>query len=119
MKLAVIGSRGFSDYPLLIKEVTKLNPSLIVSGGAIGADSLAEKAALELGIPTKIFLPEWNKFGRRAGFIRNQLIIDEAQEVIAFWDGVSKGTKNSIDITKSQNKRVHVVLYRQINLLDF
>ena len=119
MKLAVIGSRGFFDYPLLLERVTEIMPKLIVSGGAKGADLLAEKAAKALNIPTLIFLPDWNLHGRKAGFIRNEDIIKNADVVLAFWDGESKGTKNSIDIAKKLKKKCFVVLYKEHNLFNY
>ena len=110
MKLAVIGSRTFSDYTLLLEKVKELNPSVIVSGGAIGADKLGERAALELNIPTEIYLPDWEKHGKAVGFIRNKDIVKNSDVVLAFWDGQSKGTKNSIDIAHKLNKKCILVL---------
>ena len=107
MKLAVVGSRGFSDYDLLKsrldeeKDITE-----IISGGAIGADRLAEQYAAEKNIPTTIFKPEWGKHGKAAGMIRNKDIICAADKVIAFWDGKSKGTENSINIAQKTTSRM-------------
>lgn len=101
MKLAVVGSRDFNDYELLKSEIDKikniLNIDTIVSGGARGADTLAERYANEYNLGKLIFLPEWEKYGKRAGFIRNTIIWDHADAIIAFWDGVSKGTKHTVD----------------------
>lgn len=107
-KLAVIGSRGFDDYPTLVKWLDIHKPSMIVSGGAIGADSLANKYAQEKGLPILIFYPDWNGLGKRAGFARNAKIIETAEEVVAFWDLKSAGTKNSIDIAKRLGKPVYI-----------
>jgi hypothetical protein len=109
MKLAVIGSQTFTDYPLLLAKVKELNPSLIVSGGAKGADKLGERAADELNIPKLIFLPDWEKYGKAAGFIRNRDIVANAEVVLAFWDGASKGTKNSLDLARKLNKKCIVL----------
>lgn len=93
MKIAIIGSRTFNDYELLRQSLDEfsfeanVDISLIVSGGANGANSLGERYAHENNIETLIFLPDWKKHGKGAGFIRNQLIIDNADFVIAFWDG--------------------------------
>jgi len=100
MKLAIIGSRTFTDYQLL-KEKLDLHKSkitMVVSGGARGADSLGERWARDNKIPTCIFLPDWNKFGKRVGFIRNEDIIKNCDICIAFWDGISSGTKHSISL---------------------
>jgi len=111
MKIAIIGSRTFEDYVLLCNT---LNPykdriTTIISGGARGADKLAEKYAKENSINTTIFLPDWEKNGKAAGFIRNKLIINECDTCLAFWDGVSKGTKHSIDLCINQNKPYKII----------
>ena len=86
MKVAVIGSRTFNDYEEVKRSLSAINITLLVSGGAKGADTLGEQYAKENNIPTKIFLPDWNKHGKAAGFIRNTDIINEAELVVAFWD---------------------------------
>lgn len=102
MRLAVIGSRDFNDYELLKSEVDKIcqqyNITTIVSGGARGADTLAERYANENQLELVVFKAEWDKYGRGAGFIRNKVIWDNMDICIAFWDGKSKGTKHSIDV---------------------
>ena len=117
MKLAVVGSRGFDNYNLLNTYLTKIHLrepiTCIVSGGAKGADKLSERWAKENNIPTKIFYPDWDKFGKRAGFLRNNDIITEADKILACWDGISNGTKNSIELSKRQNKKCHVVYYNE------
>ena len=112
MKVAVIGSRGFNKYELLKETLSKLEITLVVSGGAKGADSLGEQYANENQIPTKIFLPDWKKHGRAAGMLRNTDIINEAEMVVAFWDGESKGTKDSITKAQKQNKKVLIINYK-------
>jgi len=113
MKIAIVGSRTFYDQPLLRESVSKeLDISeidLIVSGGAKGADSLAEKFADENNISKQIFYPEWSKYGKGAGYIRNKLIIENVDIVFAFWDGKSKGTKHSINLAKELNKQLFVI----------
>ena len=110
MKLAIVGSRTFSDYELLKTTIDQIpTPSLIVSGGARGADTLAEQYARERGIPTKIFLPDWKLHGKVAGFIRNELIVKECDFLVAFWDGKSNGTRNSISHAKEMKKEFLIV----------
>jgi hypothetical protein len=84
MKLAVVGSRDFTDYKMVKKELDKLNFDLMVSGGARGADSLGERYADEHGIETFIFKPDWTKHGKAAGMIRNKDIVDACDVLIAF-----------------------------------
>lgn len=71
MKVAVIGSRGFNNYNKVVETLSGLTITEIVSGGAVGADKLGERFANENNIPTKIFLPDWEKYGKSAGFKRN------------------------------------------------
>lgn len=119
MKIAVVGSRNFKDKDFVEKTVCKVlqNGDTFVSGGARGVDSWAEDSIeiLETGIHNfeikrKIFKPEWDKYGKRAGFLRNKLIVDEADKVIAFWDGKSKGTKHSIDLAIQAGKPVDIYI---------
>lgn len=115
MVLAIIGSRDFNDYEQLSyfirKNVKVDNITEIVSGGARGADALAEKFAMEYHIPTTIFKPNWQKFGRPAGMIRNKDIIEKSEVVFAFWDGISKGTANSLKLAEKAKKSIYIYQY--------
>lgn len=113
MKLAVVGSRTFTNERLLEFTLNNYKDSitLVVSGGARGADSLGESWAIKNNIPVKVFKPEWHKYGKSAGMIRNELIIQECDICMAFWDGKSKGTANSIFICEKLNKKVAVIRY--------
>lgn len=113
MRLAIVGSRGFMDYNRLCQGIANLGDTIecIVSGGARGADSLAAQYARENGIELVEFLPEYDKYGRSAPIIRNKSIVDNADCVLAFWDGASRGTKNSIDYARRQGKRVVIELF--------
>lgn len=112
MRIAVIGSRDFNDYALLKQTLDEYSISVIISGGAKGADGLAQQYANEHSIECVVHLPQWSKYGKGAGIVRNKLIISDADQVIAFWDGVSKGTKSSIKFAEQANKSCMVVYYR-------
>jgi len=109
MRVAVIGSRTFNDYDEVKGVLSTLKITLLISGGAKGADSLGEKYAKENNIETKIFYPDWNKHGKKAGFLRNSDIVNEAELIVAFWDKSSKGTKDSLDKALKLNKRVLII----------
>ena len=113
MRIGVIGSRGFNNYDLVCDELNPLlnDIELIVSGGAKGADTLGERWANENNIRTLIFKPDWNKWGKRAGFIRNTDIIANSDYVIAFWDGVSPGTLSSIKLSEKSGTKIKIVKY--------
>ena len=116
MKLAVVGSRGFDDYDLLKLKLDTIHSrrpiSVIISGGAYGADSLAERWARENRLELLVFLPDWEQFGKSAGYKRNIQIIESADAVIAFWDGQSKGTQHSINLAKDKGKPLAVINYK-------
>jgi len=113
MKLAIIGSRGFNDYELVKKVLSdyKEKVTLVISGGAKGADTLGEKWANDNNIKTLIYPAEWDKYGKKAGHIRNTDIINSCDFCIAFWDGKSTGTQDSIKKAKQMNKEVLIVTY--------
>ena len=107
MKLAVVGSRNFDDYEFL-KKILNYHPcTQIISGGARGADSLAKRYATEHGIPIKEFMPDWDVYGKSAGYIRNEKIVDTSDELVAFWNGISRGTKHSLTLAENAGKPVY------------
>lgn len=109
MKIAIIGSRN-----LMINNLEKYLPQYtteIVSGGAMGIDTCAERYAKEKGIKFTSFLPDYESHGRQAPILRNIEIIDYSDEVIAFWDGKSKGTKFVIDRCKKKNVKITVHIF--------
>lgn len=117
MNIAIIGSRNFTDYELMSSTIlsylakNELKKVAIVSGGAKGADTLAEKFAFENHLEITVFKPDWKKFGKRAGFLRNTIIIENADIVFAFWDGISNGTKDSIDKSEKLKKEVIITVF--------
>lgn len=110
VKVAVIGSRTIKK--LNIGEYLPKNITKIVSGGAVGVDSLAEKYADEQGIPKQIIHPQYEKYGIRAPLVRNKLILEEADLVIIFWDGKSSGTKHAADYAKKMCKETYIHIIR-------
>lgn len=115
MRLAIIGSRNFNDYQIFTRILNQLRNvediTSIISGGAKGADTLAEKYALDNNIPITIFPADWNTHGKKAGYIRNVTIWDNSDLGIAFWDGSSKGTEHSFKLAKTQNKILYIYEY--------
>jgi predicted Rossmann fold nucleotide-binding protein DprA/Smf involved in DNA uptake len=109
MRLAVVGSRTWSDYALLCRELDSIGPSNIVSGGARGADSFAEAYAVSRKLPFIKFLPDWKRDGRGAGFRRNTYIVDAADKVIVFWDGKSRGAAHTMGLARKAGKLLRVV----------
>ena len=106
VRVAVIGSRGITTVDL--SQYIPKNCCLIVSGGAKGVDTIAEQYAKAHGIEIMIIRPDYEKYGRSAPIRRNDLIVDNADMVLAFWDGNSHGTKYTIDYAKRTGKPVKV-----------
>jgi phosphoribosylpyrophosphate synthetase len=107
--LGIVGSRTYTNY----QEFTNIVMSIvdhvgedvrIVSGGAAGTDTFAERFAAAYNLPIKIFAPDWKTYGRGAGVVRNKTIVQNSDMILVFWDGVSKGTENTIGLAKLQRK---------------
>lgn len=111
MVAAVIGSRSFQDYEYLKAYLEQFPMSHIVSGGACGADSLAERYAKERNIMYTCISPDYKRYGRGAPIVRNKEIIGMAECCIAFWDGESKGTKHALGLAEKAGVPVKVVAY--------
>lgn len=118
----VVGSRSFEDYSLLCTKLDALltNQSnvVIVSGGSNGADALAEKYAYEHNYQVIVFPAEWEKLGKRAGYIRNVTMHKfishfEKRGCVAFWDGKSKGTQHSFELARLYHTPIRTVLTKR------
>lgn len=109
MKLAIIGSRNLTNVSI-DEEVDKLKPTTIVSGGAKGIDTLAEDYAIRHNLPLIVYKPEYDKYpGKKAPIMRNNQIVDEADYVLAFWDGESQGTIYTIRRAMKLGKGTKVI----------
>lgn len=116
MRVIVAGSRDFADYGYLRNALDRiLDPTddvEFVSGDCRGADRLGIRYADEHQIYLRHFPADWDKYGRAAGPMRNRAMARYAAEdhgmLIAFWDGVSRGTKNMIEEAKKAGLKVYV-----------
>ena len=98
MKALVTGSRNFFDYEWIASRLAKYPLTEIITGGAIGVDANAERYAREKGLKSTILKPDWDKYGKAAGYKRNSEMLKLYPTIIiAFWDGESSGTKDMID----------------------
>lgn len=102
-RVLVCGGRNFSDYRYLTAQLCKVNPtpSLIIEGGATGADELARKWAMRRSIAVETYNAQWGQHGRAAGPIRNQQMLDEGKPdlVVAFPGGT--GTADMVRRAKA------------------
>jgi len=108
MRVAIVGSRTLKIDNL--KEFIPDSVTEILSGGAEGVDSSAKEYALANGIKYTEFLPEYNKYGRVAPLKRNIEIINNSDLVLAFWDGVSRGTKYVVENCVKRNVPVKIIM---------
>lgn len=110
-KIAIVGSRSFKNYQA-VKSVLDCIRSTknisIVSGGARGADFLGKRYAIEHELEYMEFPAMWDVYGKRAGFMRNTDIVNYSDEVIAFWDQKSRGTKDTIEKAKKCGKKLFI-----------
>lgn len=120
MKLAIVGGRDFNDPTILIEYLHSIicfqeelfsEKVIVISGGAKGADAIAKKSALIAELEYIEYPAEWDKYGKYAGFHRNQTIVDNCGMVLAFWDGKSRGTADTIEKAKRAKKPTFIVYY--------
>jgi transposase len=121
MKIAIVGSRDYARLNRVREYVAALpEGTTVVSGGAKGVDQTAENCARARGLRVesvpvdKVGLPPFGsdesrvEYARRA-YARNQKIVDFADFVVAFWNGYSGGTKNTIDRAREQDKLLEIL----------
>ena len=106
MKIAVVGSRSLNVSCL--EDFIPSDVDEIVSGGAAGVDTWAREYALRNGKKLTEFFPDYKRYGKLAPLYRNIQIIEYADEVIAFWDGKSTGTKYVIDNCMKTGRKIRV-----------
>ncbi len=119
IRCIIAGSRGFDDYAMLLTAVNicflnfAVEDITILSGMARGADRMGERFAHEMGIAVDQYPAQWDTYGRSAGYKRNELMATEATHLIAFWDGVSRGTKHMIDLATKHGLTLATVHYNE------
>ncbi len=108
MKILIVGSRKIND--IKIEKYIREDVDLVISGGAAGVDAIAERYADAKGISKLIIRPEYEKYGRAAPLKRNELMVDLADKVLAFWDGRSRGTKYTIEYARKRGKETETIV---------
>ena len=111
MKLAIIGSRSIEKLDL--ENYIKEKPDVIISGGAKGIDTIAEEWALKNNIEIIIHRPNYELNGKKAAWRRNDIIIDEADKIIAFWNGISTGTRYVINKAIETKKNIEIIFINE------
>lgn len=110
MNVIIAGGRDYHNYETLLEaiEEAQFEITTVVSGGAKGVDALGEQYAEEQDLNLKIFRADWETHGRAAGPIRNRKMAENADALIAVWDGKSRGTKNMIETAQKLGLLVYV-----------
>ncbi|MES2733761.1 MAG: DUF2493 domain-containing protein [Bacteroidota bacterium] len=109
MITAVVGSRNFQDYSFLKEILEGYTITGIVSGGAQGADQLAKRYAEEKELPIEVFKPDYARFGKANPYARNEALVDASDQVVAFWDGKSRGTSHALKYAQKKGKKVFII----------
>ena len=114
-RVVVAGSRSFADFGLMCSRLDVLlsqrSEVVIISGAARGADALGERYAELRGLPVERFPADWARYGRAAGYRRNEVMAAVADAVVVFWDGRSPGTGHMVDIAQSRGLPLWVVRF--------
>lgn len=111
MNIAVIGSRDFPQLDSVVAYVRGLpSGTVVISGGARGVDRVAASAARSAGHTVREFRPDWDRHGKSAGFKRNAQIVEASDRLVAFWDGKSRGTADTIE--KARQADLHITVIR-------
>lgn len=115
MRVIIAGSRSITDFQLIHQAMLEARRVwgftgrfTVISGGASGVDQLGERWARECGYPLEVCPADWKEHGRAAGPMRNKLMADRAEALVAVWDGRSRGTADMILKAHRRGLRVHV-----------
>lgn len=114
MKVIIAGSRSIKDDDFVADAIAESGFVIteVVSGGAVGVDRSGEYWAKRQGISMRQFIPDWDKYGKGAGFVRNIAMAEYADALIACRSHGSRGTTHMIETAKSKGLKVFVVEYK-------
>jgi hypothetical protein len=108
MRVIIAGSRGIDDIRIIDRAVKRsgFSPTVVISGGANGVDKTGEMWASGHGIPVERFKADWNRWPVTAGFVRNNKMAENAEALVAVWDGNSRGTAHMIKVARERGLEV-------------
>lgn len=112
MIVGIVGGRDYGTYEAVVQawdlfERLRRPITHVVSGGARGVDSYAVDIARARGVSYTEHYPDYNRYGRYdAPKKRNTLIVNDCEELLAIWDGISGGTRDSVEKARALGKPV-------------
>ena len=112
MKLLIVGSRSIKEYDL--EKHIPDGTTMIITGGADGIDSLAEKYADKKRLSKLILRPQYDLYGRAAPLKRNEKMVELCDMALIVWDGCSSGTKYTINYADKKGKKI-ILITENIN----
>lgn len=117
-RVIIAGGRDFDNYDLLKRKMDHLlsetvEPIQVVCGQARGADSLGQLYAKDRGYEVRYYPANWDYYGKKAGMLRNEQMAQNADALVAFWDGKSRGTKNMIENAEKYNLKIRIIKYER------
>lgn len=83
-----------------------------------GADDLIVRWCARYPYRVYGFPADWEQYGKRAGFLRNCEMAEHATDLLAFWDGRSRGTRHMIEHAKKKGLAIKVIVYTKPNPLN-
>jgi hypothetical protein len=118
MKLIIAGSRGIDAriafyYTYKWQAKNHLEVTELISGTASGPDRVPLlMKGLGSNVPVKEFPADWNKYGKRAGMLRNLEMAKYADALLLIWDGESRGSANMKLEMERLGKPVHEIIVK-------
>lgn len=121
VRTIIAGSRGINDWCFVERAIDRAWWPIteVISGHAFGVDRLGERWADGHNIPVEKVIPDWGRYGRAAGMIRNEMMAKIADAAIIIYDGVSSGTLNMCRMAAAMRlKHIMIVRYEPPKELD-
>ncbi len=114
MRIVVAGCRDYDNYEeaeaYIDQHIKNIKEKIVVvSGGCRGADRCGERYAERHGLLTEKYLPNWERYGRAAGPIRNREMVKNCDIILCFRDGKSRGTNSLIRLAKQLKRPIHIM----------
>ena len=114
MRVIIAGSRELTPNIDLIVKKSTFKITQLICGMARGVDIAGYNWAKQHNIPILEFPADWTTYGKRAGYLRNKVMAQNADALIAIWDGYSKGTQHMINLAKQYDLKIYVYLANEV-----